>query len=314
MNTNKVDTEELKEFIRLTPNFPKEGVNFRDISPLLANPVALTQVTQIFKNHWQKRVDVIVGLDARGFIFGTLLAQKMQLPFVMFRKKGKLPGETISINYDLEYGSSTIEVQKGALQKGNRVLIVDDLLATGGTALAACKLIEKAGAIVAGCAFVINLKELHGEEKLKDFEIQSILSYDESEPILTGDCIATNEDGKFVFIKRLNFPPGLALPGGKQDAGETLEETIIREVEEETGLKLTIHKKLGVYDKPGRDPRGNFATTVFSGSVTGTPKNEEGKTEVVLMTPEEILEKSPEDFAFDHWQIIQDHLQTFPVH
>lgn len=302
--------DDLKEFIRRIPNFPKEGIIFRDIAPLLATPSALHTVTEIFSEHWRDRIDVIVGLDARGFIFASLLASKMQLPFVMIRKKGKLPGETISVDYTLEYGTATVEMQKDAIKPGARVLVVDDLLATGGKALAACELIQKVGAVVAGCAFVIELGELSGAEKLKEFEVQSILHYDESQPVQVTDAIAQNEEGKFLLINRLNFPSGLALSGGKRDPGETLEETIIREVWEETRLKFTIERTLGVYDKPGRDPRGNFATTVFVGTVRGVPENEEGRTEVLWLTKEEILANYPQDFAFDHFKILQDYFRS----
>lgn len=310
MNTVEKANDELKEFIRRIPNFPKPGVNFRDIGPLLANPQALGEVTEIFNEYWKGRVDVIVGLDARGFIFASLLAQKMELPFVMFRKKGKLPGATISVEYTLEYGTATIEMQENAIKENDRVLIVDDLLATGGTALAASQLIKKSGGISSGCAFVVELEELEGSQKLEGLEIQSILRYDERVPIYAGDFIGTNKEGKLLLINRLNFPSGLALPGGKQDAGESLQEAIIREVKEETGFEITIEKQFGVYDTPGRDPRGNFISTVFVGEFYGTPQNEEGKTEVVMLTKEEILAKNPKGFAFDHFQILQDYFRS----
>lgn len=301
--------DDLKEFIRRVPNFPKDGIIFRDISPLLAEPSALTTVTNIFSDHWEGEIDVIIGLDARGFIFASLLASKMQLPFVMIRKKGKLPGETISVDYSLEYGTATVEMQKDAIKPGARVLVVDDLLATGGTALAACELIQKVGALVAGCAFVIELDELGGAEKLKEFEVQSILHYNnENDPVYTADCIAKNEEGKYVFINRLTYPKGLALIGGKKEGEETPEQTILREVGEEVNLELTIEGELGVYDKPDRDPRGTYISTVLIGRVKGIPKGEKGKTEVVILTEEELLAKTSGDFAFDHHQMVQDYL------
>lgn len=169
---------DLARFVRDVPNFPKEGILFKDISPMLKSPDAMKTVIDIFADRWSGKVDCIAGLDARGFIFGVLLAERLGLPFVMIRKKGKLPGETYSVKYDLEYGTSEQEVQVDAFQKDSRVLIVDDLLATGGTASAACELIEKTGAIVAGSAFVIELADLNGREQLLGkYPIQTLLTY-----------------------------------------------------------------------------------------------------------------------------------------
>lgn len=170
---------DLRFAVAAIPDFPKPGILFRDVSPMLRNPRAYKQVIKGFANSWGGKVDAIVGLDARGFIFGAMLAYELDLPFVMVRKKGKLPGKTVSQSYGLEYGSDVFEIQTDALMPGARVLIVDDLLATGGSAAAAGALIKKVGATVEGCAFVIELCELEGGQKLAGLgNIDSLLLYD----------------------------------------------------------------------------------------------------------------------------------------
>ncbi len=169
---------DLKEHIRAVPDFPMAGITFRDIQPLLAYPPALSPVITQIVEAWEGRVDAVVGLDARGFLFATPVAIKLGLPVMMVRKKGKLPGETISVEYDLEYGHATVEMGLGLLQPGAKVLVVDDLLATGGTALAACQLIEQQGAKVAGCAFVIELADLLGRQRLAQYPVEALVKYE----------------------------------------------------------------------------------------------------------------------------------------
>lgn len=167
---------DLKQYIRSIPNYPKDGIEFYDISPLLASPHALLEVVKAFALEWDG-VDAIAMLDARGFIFGSALAFYLGIPCAMIRKRGKLPGETTATAYSLEYGSNEVELQIDAFKKGSRVLIVDDLLATGGTAAAARELIERVGSEVVGYAFVIELTDLGGREKLGDVPIQSLVEY-----------------------------------------------------------------------------------------------------------------------------------------
>src|SRR3989338_2530402 len=134
---------DLTKVIRTIPNWPKPGIMFRDITTLLQNPEAFAYCIQQFKEHYQtKKITKIAGIESRGFIFGAALAYEMHLPFVLIRKKGKLPAETVAQEYQLEYGTNTIEVHKDAIEKGDQVLIIDDLIATGGTMGAACKLVE----------------------------------------------------------------------------------------------------------------------------------------------------------------------------
>lgn len=153
----------LDKTLRIVCDFPKPGVNFRDISPLLDNPWLMQQVIDDLYNHAKTMGPMkIAGLDARGFIFGTLLAQKFNMGFVMLRKPSKLPGEKCSIDYDLEYGKNTLEVQTGIFRPNERVLIVDDILATGGSALAAIALVRKAGGHPVGVVAVCDIKGLNG--------------------------------------------------------------------------------------------------------------------------------------------------------
>lgn len=183
LNTGKDRAVDLKPFIRNVPDFPKPGILFKDIAPLLASPQAFAFVIRKIAIEWAGKADAIVGLDARGFIFGGALQREMGLPFLPARKKGKLPGETVSVEYDLEYGSASLELQRDMLSAGDRVLIVDDLLATGGTAAAAASLIEKEGAAVAGFSFVIEIADLGGRAKLPSVPVQSLLVYGDSEPV-----------------------------------------------------------------------------------------------------------------------------------
>ena len=174
---------DLKNFIRDVPDFPVEGVLFKDITPLILDVEAFACAVTSLGNEWMQsmppdNIDAIVALDARGFIFGSALAFYYSIPLAIARKKGKLPSKCVSQEYNLEYGTATLELHSDALSPGMRALIVDDLLATGGTALAACQLIEKVGAIVAGCAFVIELNALNGRELLKNYEVQSLIQYD----------------------------------------------------------------------------------------------------------------------------------------
>lgn len=169
-------TDVLKKAIRDVPDFPKKGVIFKDITTLLKDGakfhMAIDAIADEYKN---KKIDAIVSVDARGFIFGAAAAYKLGTGLVPVRKKGKLPYQTHCVSYDLEYGTDTLEIHKDALKKGAKVLIVDDLLATGGTAAAVVKLVEKAGGKVAGLVFLIELTPLKGREKLKGYPIVSLI-------------------------------------------------------------------------------------------------------------------------------------------
>jgi adenine phosphoribosyltransferase len=169
---------ELERYIRNIPDWPKKGILFRDITPLLADPQAFAAaVDALCAGFRDTGVKYVAAVEARGFIFGAAVAKTLGVGFVPIRKKGKLPFKTESISYDLEYGTDTLEVHRDAVEKNARVLMVDDLLATGGTMAAACKLIEKIGGQIAGIAFLIELKELAGRDKLHGYNINVVISY-----------------------------------------------------------------------------------------------------------------------------------------
>jgi adenine phosphoribosyltransferase len=171
--------EEIKSRIRTVPHWPKKGIMFRDVTTLIKDPEGLKLACQLlYDNYKDKKIDIIAGIEARGFIFGSILAFMMKKGFVPIRKKGKLPAETISQEYSLEYGTDKIEIHKDAIKEGSNVLIVDDLLATGGTMTAACSLIEKAGGKVAGCAFVVELPELGGRKKLEGYNLFRLVDFE----------------------------------------------------------------------------------------------------------------------------------------
>ncbi len=169
----------LKDFIRDIPDFPKPGILFRDITPLLAAPEAFGESIRRFANHYRDRdIDVIVAAEARGFIFAAPLALELGIAFVPVRKPGKLPHDTHAFEYALEYGTDTLEIHVDGIVAGQRVLIVDDLLATGGTVDACCRLVEKAGAEIVSCAFLIELQGLNGAARIAPRETFALLQYE----------------------------------------------------------------------------------------------------------------------------------------
>lgn len=170
---------DLKKTIRTIKNWPKPGVMFRDITTLLENPEAFDFCINKFKEKYQsKNITKIAGIESRGFIFGAALARELHLPLILIRKKGKLPAETIIQEYALEYGKDQVEVHKNAVKAGDKVLVIDDLLATGGTMRAACDLVEKLGAEIAGIALVINLPDLKGREKLRNYDVYYLTEFE----------------------------------------------------------------------------------------------------------------------------------------
>lgn len=170
--------ERLENAIRTIPDFPKEGIQFKDITPLFLDPGLLNEVVEAMKGQLAiHEVDAIVGIESRGFLFGVPLALAMDLPFVLVRKPGKLPADTIRIEYDLEYGSDALEIHADSLQPGQKVVIIDDLMATGGTAEATAKLIEKVGAEVVAVSVMIDLAFLNGAERVAPIPVHSLLQY-----------------------------------------------------------------------------------------------------------------------------------------
>lgn len=170
---------DLKNNIRIIEDFPKEGISFKDVTTLLQDKDALKfTVDKMVEYLKDKNIDVVVGPEARGFLFGTPVAYALGAGFVPVRKKGKLPYDTISISYDLEYGSDILEIHKDAIKPGQRVAIVDDLLATGGTIATVAKLVEQVGGEVVSIDFVIELTDLNGKDKLTSYDVMSLVTYD----------------------------------------------------------------------------------------------------------------------------------------
>jgi adenine phosphoribosyltransferase len=171
--------EPLKKLIREVPDFPKKGILFYDITTLLKDKLGLaTLIDALAEYYLPKQIDLVLGIEARGFIFGPALAYRLNAGFVPVRKPGKLPSLTERAEYELEYGSNVLEIHKDAIEKGQRVIIVDDLLATGGTAEATAKLASSLGAQIAGLAFVVELDFLSGRRKLQGYDVLSLLHYD----------------------------------------------------------------------------------------------------------------------------------------
>lgn len=170
--------DDLKSYIREVPDFPKPGINFYDITTLLQDPLALRMTVDRFV--WlfaQKHVDIVVGMESRGFMFGPIVAYALNAGFVPVRKPGKLPSDTVEETYDLEYGTDTLEVHQDGVKPGQRVLIVDDLVATGGTAQATCKLVEKLGGEVVGLGFIVELSFLPWRERLAAYQVATLIRY-----------------------------------------------------------------------------------------------------------------------------------------
>jgi adenine phosphoribosyltransferase len=175
----EVNCEPLKKLIREVPDFPKQGILFYDITTLLKDKLGFATLIDALSEHYlNKDIDLVLGMEARGFIFGPAVSYRLNAGFVPVRKPGKLPAATARLSYDLEYGSNTLEIHKDAIQKGQRVIIVDDLLATGGTAAATVQLAKSLGADVCGLGFVVELDFLNGREKLKGCDVFSLLHYD----------------------------------------------------------------------------------------------------------------------------------------
>ncbi|XP_062845446.1 adenine phosphoribosyltransferase [Trichomycterus rosablanca] len=179
-STKAQKLELIERNIRDFPDFPTKGIVFKDICPIVKEPKALTAVIDLFEEHVRQKypqTELIVGLEARGFLFGPLLSQRLGIGFVPVRKKGKLPGPTVAVEYTLEYAMAEAEVQVDCVERGQQVILIDDLLATGGTLSAACELMKKLQAEVLCCLLVVELKDLPGAEKLKPIPVYSLVQY-----------------------------------------------------------------------------------------------------------------------------------------
>jgi len=167
---------DLRSYIRNVPDFPKEGIMFKDITPMLKDKDAFMDAIDSIKDNYKDvEIDYIVGIESRGFIVGTPLAYAMEKGFIPIRKPGKLPADKITTSYDLEYGSNELELHRDAIEEGDKILIIDDLLATGGTVQASCELVEELGGDIVGIGFLLELEDLNGRDKLKGYDVFSLL-------------------------------------------------------------------------------------------------------------------------------------------
>ena len=171
-------TEEIKQLIRDIPDFPKPGILFRDITPLIGDARGLAAIVDQIADPWLGKVDMVLGIESRGFIIGAPVAYRLGVGLAIARKPGKLPFRTVDETYDLEYGSATLHIHEDGMMGKKRILIVDDLLATGGTALAAIRLVQKLGSEVTGCAFVVELKFLNGRARLAPVNCSTLIDYE----------------------------------------------------------------------------------------------------------------------------------------
>ena len=177
---HKVNCEPLKDLVRTVPDFPKPGILFYDITTLLKDKAGFAKLIDAMAEHYiDRKVDLVLGIEARGFIFGPALAYRLNAGFVPVRKPKKLPASTVRVTYDLEYGSDTLEIHEDAIEPGQRIVLVDDLLATGGTMEATVKLVRQLGGDIAGLAFAVELDFLKGRERFPDMDVFSLLDYDE---------------------------------------------------------------------------------------------------------------------------------------
>jgi len=292
-----------------------EGVNFFDVNSITSSGQKWRHlIDTMAKATRTTKIDLIVGLDARGFLFSGALAYVLAIGKVMGRKRGKLPGKTISTSYGLEYRAhDELELQTEHIRPGMHVLIVDDVLATGGTALAAAKLIERLGGRVAGVMVAIELPALSGRAKLGHYPVYSAMSVIEDIPTAEVeycvDVIAKTIFGTTIMVNRLTEPFGIAFPGGRIDSWESAERAVYRELFEETAFQAGSLQFVTTLAKVGRDPRGPKVALVYRTVVSGESPfaGERGKTEVLTCTPAMLTALTASECAFD----VHDVLRTY---
>jgi adenine phosphoribosyltransferase len=311
----KLKLDDLPKFFTPVMGFPHEGIRFWNVQDLTAVPGALTLVTDLLENHCRglerhrlERIDYIAGFDARGFIFGALVAERLGIGFLQIRKKGKLPEPTVSYSYEKEYGHDTLQMNDVDLSRKS-VVLIDDLLATGGTAEAGCRLIEMMGGSVAAFMAVTELPALAGRIRLHQYHCFSLMA--EIDGILKTRVRYCSDAGiidplsaELVLIDRLSQPTGIAMVGGGVELYESHLETIIREVTEETGCSADPEQFVPCCVLAGadRDPRGDQVSIVYRVKTdTSGAKGEAGKTDIVRYQFGTSSLPQPEHFAFlDH--------------
>ncbi|HMA78270.1 MAG TPA: adenine phosphoribosyltransferase [Candidatus Paceibacterota bacterium] len=299
--------ERAASLLRPVPDFPKPGILFFDLNPLLRDMVVMDTIATEIANYWQPaNIDVVAGFDSRGFLFGPMVAERLNVPFTMVRKQGKLPPPTKSVSYGLEYGEDVIEMADDGFIEGKRVLLIDDLLATGGTAEAGVKLVSKLGGEAVGYACVSELPELGGRAKLLDIPVQSLITIMDDTPVVGAEycvdvyarCVRT---GALMLIERLDEVPGIAMPGGRIEERESVRAAAGRELEEETGNGVSHFEFIGMLTGLNRDPRGPKVSIVLETMVNVGPlRGEVGVTRPFWVnSPSELPDTTKFVFAHD---------------
>jgi len=311
--------QQVADSIRYVDDFPEPNIRFFDIESLVENPAASKVVMEnLYHRYKDKNIDYVAGFDARGFLFGFALAQMLGVGFKQIRKPGKLPGETVSVSYEKEYGTDSVEMEKTDDLQDARVLLIDDLLATGGTGEAGVTLIEQQGGTVVEFVCVIELPELGARgHLLMKTPVFSLLSVRNGTIIPTNNgplrlcvdpVIIDEKTGDFLLVERLSAPRGLAMAGGGIEDGESVCDAIIREIYEELGLTVTpdqveVYNVLAGAD---RDPRGDQVSFVCVVTCdTKGARGEAEKTEPRYMSAQILSLVTPPQFAFaDHAEVL----------
>ncbi|MEX0917999.1 MAG: adenine phosphoribosyltransferase [Candidatus Paceibacterota bacterium] len=298
--------------LRPVPDFPKPGILFFDLNPLLRDMVVMDTIATEIANHWRpSNIDVVAGFDSRGFLFGPMIAERLDVPFTMIRKKGKLPPPVASVSYGLEYGQDVIEMADDGFIEGKRVLFIDDLLATGGTAGAGIELVSKLNGEAVGFACVTELPELGGRAKLLGVPVQSLITIIDGETIVGAEyCVDIYahcaKSGALLLLERLGEVPGIAMPGGRIEERESLLHAARRELLEETGSEITSFEYVGMLTGLDRDPRGRKVSVVLEATGNFGPlRGEPGKTRPFWVNARNELPPA-KDFVLAHDTIVRE--------
>ena len=299
------------DLLRPVPDFPKQGILFWDIAPVLRDASVVAALVDCIVSRWEgKQIDVVVGFDARGFIFGALVAARLNVAFEQIRKKGKLPGKTQNLEYELEYGSGVQEMIDDGFLSGKRVLLVDDLLATGGTAWCGAKLVEALGGFIVGLSVVTELPELGGRGILAEYRVHSLITAVGDQKVIDAaycvDMVVHDpKSGELVLIKRLSDPIGIALPGGHVE-DESAFDAATRELFEEVGCVPSQIRYCHTLSQLDRDPRGVKISLVMSCVADSLhARGEPEKTEVMKVCSLRDVPKDS-DFVLGHARVVWD--------
>lgn len=316
--TDKI-LERAASLLRPVPDWPKPGILFFDLNPLLRDMEIMRHVAKEIGDYWRPLgVGVVAGLDSRGFLFGPMVADYLNVPFTMVRKKGKLPPPTRSLAYSLEYGSAEIEMADDKFMVDKRVLLIDDLLATGGTAKASADLVRMLGGDPIGVACVTELPELGGRSKILDLPVQSLITIMDGQPLVGVEyCVdivvrPTSTDA-LILVERLGEVKGTAMPGGRIEARESAVSAAGRELLEETGTIAQEIYFLDMLTGIDRDPRGpKVSVVVGTVAVVDTLLSEPQSTRPFLVRSFDQLPKAS-DFVFGHGAFLHSNWQKLQL-